>query len=441
MRLRYFHTSNHPLILDLYQQAFLDLEACLGPNWFRRNEYRKKLALKNLLVNLVMCQGRYYQEVSISRWKGTYKIDRRYRALHFKYEIYIPLVDALIETGWISQKIGFQDSKTGKSFQTRLMPTNKVKRGGNILPIYFFDECPEVIELRDSCKQSIGYQETRAITRMRDRLDRYNNYLKEHQIALSYPSNRAIEEQENPNRPHYLSNISVTPCNSSIMLAANPSSRRVFNQSFSRGGRFYNPVQNLSQKERATITIDGQSTQELDYRTLHPTMLYHKEGLQAPSDCYAVFSRDSLNGELRPVIKLLVLIMLNAGTLQKALRAFQSKWNELHGKDPFQQHPSLVELLSERNLELSDVVSQIQNFHSPIDKYFNSGIGIHLQNWDAQIIEKVLVACTKKKVPVIPIHDSIIGPASEQDFLEEQLSRTYKEKFGQSIRIEPKCVC
>jgi len=438
MRLRYFHTSNHPLIQDYYQDALQDL----GASWFCRNKKAKERVLKNLLVNLVMCQdhGDGFKEVSISRDRNFYKIDPRYRALHFKYSIYVPLMDALEQTGWLTQRIGFQDRRTGKSFQTRLMPTSRLKRAHYTPhPVSFFNDCPEPIELRNYLKQPAGYKETQATSRMRNRLGKYNSDLREHQISFtdSRPSYGAGEEQENPLRPHNSDDSALSLLNHSTMLVANPASRRIFNQSFRLGGRLYNHVQNISQMERATITIDGQPTQELDYKSLHPRMLYHREALQAPGDCYAVFSGDSLNQDLRPVIKLLMLIMINADTEKQAMSAFQRKWHQLHSKDPG-KYPKLPELLDSYSLTLSEVVSQVKRFHNPIAMYFNTGIGIELQNWDSQIMDKVLVACTKEKVPVIPIHDSAIVPASEQEFLAVQLHQAYFNQMGQPIKIEAK---
>ena len=56
---------------------------------------------------------------------------------------------------------------------------------------------------------------------------------------------------------------------------------RIFSKgSFKHGGRLYAPVQNYTKQTRKYFYLDGEPTIEIDYSSIHPHMLYHKEGLE-----------------------------------------------------------------------------------------------------------------------------------------------------------------
>jgi hypothetical protein len=50
---------------------------------------------------------------------------------------------------------------------------------------------------------------------------------------------------------------------------------RLFNNSFSQGGRHYGLwIQNIPKNRRAEIILNGEATVEKDYTNLHPRLLY-----------------------------------------------------------------------------------------------------------------------------------------------------------------------
>ena len=67
--------------------------------------------------------------------------------------------------------------------------------------------------------------------------------------------------------------------------------RRIFNQDFNRGGRFYaedGSWQTLSKAERQQIVISGEPAIEIDYSTFHPSLAYAEYGLPTPLDAYEI---------------------------------------------------------------------------------------------------------------------------------------------------------
>ena len=104
-----------------------------------------------------------------------------------------------------------------------------------------------------------------------------------------------------------------------------PSISAVFSRgNFDCGGRLYSIVkrgigwQNLSQEERHTITINGESTVELDFKALHISMLYAIMGIQIREDPYTYFST-----EMRSLYKTLMLRLLNARSIRGTLQSIE----------------------------------------------------------------------------------------------------------------------
>ena len=95
---------------------------------------------------------------------------------------------------------------------------------------------------------------------------------------------------------------------------------RVFNDTdFTNGGRFYGGWwQVIPSEYRTRIRINEKRTVELDFGTLHPTMLYSEVGLKPPEDSYQIglFPRSSsgMNSleAYRQLVKRCFNAMLNA---------------------------------------------------------------------------------------------------------------------------------
>jgi hypothetical protein len=62
----------------------------------------------------------------------------------------------------------------------------------------------------------------------------------------------------------------------------------------------------------------------------------------------------------------------------------------------------------ECELNFTPIIKAAKKHHILISKYFGSGIGIKLQNYDAKIAVNVVSHFTAKGVPCLPIHDSFI---------------------------------
>jgi len=472
MRLNYMQLSDHQLHETIYREAYDDVSSVLGKNWWIKKTNQKERALRNLLINLQVCgdEDSPFKEVSVYKRREAYSNNKIYKACHFKFDIYVPLIEALTKTGWCTQLIGFQDARTGKSFTTRLLPNEK-----KVIPIEFKDsyiEAPFSIELRDEEKNIIyPYPQTRYATRAQDDLDNYNQYLiaelvlynkynptednviRIHNLLDTQLPKSDVEEPDRSSTsttdpvvadqqeilstaPHYWNGIYATSCNKRIS-SAYFTSRRIYNDgTWKHGGRHYNSIQNYSQAERKQLSMNGKSVVELDYKAMHPTMLYHMLNKNPPADCYAVFG-DHRDGIARECIKHLFLTLVNAESEKEALAAVQLKYNR---RSNSLKNPELQSILQECRVEkLADIAAQIKKAHQVIAQYFSKPhIGKVLQKKDSEIMRDILKKCMKQGIPAIPVHDSVIVPADQESNVIEIMQVAYFKAMGGEIVIEAK---
>ena len=540
MFMQYFRQSEHPIASEIYNAAYEDVEAIMGPTWFNRNRYPKELALKNILINGHICLltadtdfGECFDEVAIPFGKDYYSQNPHFRALHFKYNNYVPTANALVKTGYFIPRNGYYCKENGRGFYTRLFPTSRLLADGMLLPEFTYDDMLDSIELRDESKMPIRYKETQRIETMSRDVDRYNKFMapqvleyiqaedkssitlfedKEGRVKSSepqectkslhintkintlnnnmlsintgevfpdsvvYPPNEAeylntcksscyTTGYPGPVGPYKLSNAGTIndnqryphphnsvekiltsqyqPISSFIKIKA----RRIFNNTnFGHGGRHYLPLQNLKKDERKTLLINGQPTMEPDFRALHPTMLYHQLDLHPPADCYRLFDGDGRDEMLRPVVKLLLLMMINCedqvnpqkgkvlSGRTRAMLAFHSKWARKVKAKPETYRP-FKEISKDVGLTLEEIIDRIMKVHAPIANSFFSGAGLRLQYLDSEIMRLILNQCVREKIPVIPIHDSVVCPKASEEDVTLIMQTAYLNRMKHSIEI------
>jgi hypothetical protein len=119
---------------------------------------------------------------------------------------------------------------------------------------------PERILLRDKDGRPIQYKDTEQTRRWRRRIETFNEAVSSLTVSLD---GRVICEGE----------LLVTPKNR--IGASTLTMFRVFNRTFRMGGRFYGPwIQNIEKELRRTIQINGNPTEEPDYKEHHAYLLY-----------------------------------------------------------------------------------------------------------------------------------------------------------------------
>lgn len=172
---------------------------------------------------------------------------------------------------------------------------------------------------------------------------------------------------------------------------------RSFNNSMKNGGRFYGIVnQSLPSEIRLNTLINGHPVVELDFKALHPSLLYSMVGIQPPKDIYIYEDPEDMIA--RKLMKITALVLFNAPDERSALSAIRLEYSKRYGvmlkNDEFLR--PCIDLFFEENPELR--------------KFYLKGKSGMLQNMDSMIMDQLLSSLIKLEIPAIPIHDSIIVP-------------------------------
>lgn len=320
--------------------------------------------------------------VSYSRNRNHYAIPRRYRHPYYTYAKIPPIFDRLEARGMIEHDRAAPNRREWQS-RARLLPDAQAGIQQLIL-----DPPIEPLILRDAQGQPIDYRDTRQTRRKR----------------------RFLQE-----------------CNDALRAEGFPPMVRIWNRTMKRGGRFYavgGGWQSMRSQERQEITIAGEPTVEIDYRAMHPSMLYALAEEELPADPYAV------GGWPRPLVKVALLILINAETEQKARQSLaqQDAMAEVArpgSQEAFQAAAQLIRDLSE--------------YHAPIAGYFGNDMGAVLMETDSLIAEDVMKAMLYNHgETVLPVHDSFIVRESAAQKLEEAMQEAAYCILGIVLETESK---
>lgn len=413
----------------------------------------KRQALNNILANLLIayCNNKF---VAVSKNSKDYSFPKRFYGMeHYTYNIIIPILKSLRENEYIEEAPGFFDSKIGKGYRTRVWATLKLLE-------LFLQALPNeklqystCIILKDSDKKLIEYRPNKFIREMRKFVNEYNELISSFEIVI--PVNR-IKNIAQKSDAFFTPTPSFTPIpiniyniiiselhtgskispplliriedNSLINKHLECRLYRVFNnKKFDSGGRFYGAdYQQLNQDDRSLITINGNKTSEIDFKGLHLNMLYNFEGTDFQGDPYSITNQ---NLEVRPLLKLVSLIGINAVSQKSGIDAFNFEMLKDY---------ELYQIQKEYNLKTKDLFAQFENSHSQISKYFRSGYGIKLQYIDSKIAEEILKHFTRQGKPCLCIHDSFIVEETNRNELSEVMKEAYRKYLGYPGKVEIK---
>ncbi len=181
---------------------------------------------------------------------------------------------------------------------------------------------------------------------------------------------------------------------------------RVFNGSFTLGGRWYGPWwQGLPARDRNLLRIDHQPVVEIDYQYLHPTLLAAMAGRDiGDNDPYLV------PGFERREAKVAFNILVNARSEQSAVLALKQKLVEFDCEEPLQH--------------ASNLVSAVKMHHPEFSFAWGAGIGLRLQGIDADMCAIVQQRMRHSGYPVLSVHDSFIVAAPQKDILRSVMDET-----------------
>ena len=82
-----------------------------------------------------------------------------------------------------------------------------------------------------------------------------------------------------------------------------------------------------------------------------------------------------------------------------------------------------------RRTYISELITAIKTKHDRLKKkgYLWSGVGLQLQFIDSEIAEQVMLEFARQDKPIIPIHDSFIVKAEDEELLRQGMITAYQQ--------------
>lgn len=214
---------------------------------------------------------------------------------------------------------------------------------------------------------------------------------------------------------------------------------RVMNGAMDQGGRLYGGQHETMPKEcRKHIQIDGEPTVELDYSALHPNLLLWLTESPECADPYSRIAEEA--GLSREVVKALMLRLINANTEADFCRTVTRSGNPEEkakvARDSAKAFEGFIEGVPDGHTG-GQFIEAVTRAFPTFSGVIGSGIGLTLQHHDSEIMADILTRCLDAGFIGLPVHDSVIVPASRQDEARRFMADAYAERTGgRSILIK-----
>lgn len=191
-------------------------------------------------------------------------------------------------------------------------------------------------------------------------------------------------------------------------------------------------AQNLPERERRLMEIDGEPVAELDYAGHNLRLLYHilridpgqddiyRPEQVLPTACGDVRTRKAA----RDFVKTATNVMLNTTTRHGAVMGVRGLlYTE---KDS----PVWAALLRREGIKARQVVDRIRAAHPEVAHRFFTTVGADLQTVDGMIMKNILMVFAKSGRPALGIHDSVVCRVSDAGFAEAMMEIQHHALLG-----------
>jgi hypothetical protein len=270
-----------------------------------------------------------------------------------------------------------------------------------------FDRRPGAeIRMVGKDKKPMAVRMTTHVERMAKQVQRYNTFMAQQDVRL--PTQDAMCAHPDLEITETRSGLTITRTDADGRKRTQhlcPTPAVTIFRSFPRGswqcgGRVYNWIQSLSSELREQLLINGQAVVELDFKSLHPCMLYARRGLQMQGLAYDLGEHE-VPGVSRDDIKIAMLVAVNArGRRYGTMKALMARATLT--EDPW-LHDEATTLA---------VYDALLARHAPIKDDFGSDMGVRLMKTDSDMMMRILLRCVDANIPAVSVHDSVVCPRS-----------------------------
>lgn len=263
-----------------------------------------------------------------------------------------------------------------------------------------------------------------------------------------------------------------------------PSHTRIFNNGSLNeyGGRLYGgchlqlsgsikPHHTALTQYRKDILIDDERTIEIDYKHIHPSLLYWQSGIELKDDPYLI------DGLERSDVKLVFLVLMNISSKTELIKAIKfssvqsnidlykdyinkrKEWalSKLSGIEQEQPSPpfGIWKKAAEDSIQgynkvsehlfvdgfspdtnALELVNAILDKHQPIEHLlFTKTTGLQLQCLDSSIMMNVLSILSARNIPALPVHDSIVVRMRDLETGLRAMKDAYQDYTGLPAKV------
>lgn len=392
---------------------------------FRRKKSRKQYqsTMNRLLTNLYKAGNK---KVGHLRAQANYKKGTFYRNEGMNYVITLESMKALSKAGLIKYGIG---STCLDAHYSYFQATDKLLAMFEVMDIkdsnisynpkrtvylreakfekhYTDDGFKEIETARDYLPVDYSIKRIKTLNNL---LVKYNEFIQRLDITWDAPIEGMILHR-------LLTTNSRPDLNNKALLAS-------FSGDMSHGGRMYKAFWvNMPKALRPYLQIEGEQLVDIDFNACHVELLYKKIGKKSPPDVY-LYDKTDHN---RSIAKTLMVTMLN----------FRAKPNRSEGQ--IRRDVIKATKLKDDYDVIKEILISVERHHEPINDYFYAGYGLSLQFQEAEIMRKIMKACMKQGIPILPCHDGCSVRVSDADTVEEIFRSVTDLPFSRDNMVEDK---
>jgi hypothetical protein len=331
--------------------------------------------------------------VSFSRRPAWYVGRHRYYGDSYGYEPVLSAVADGVNAGLLEERRASPRTR-GRQSRFQATPLLHALLSGAAIRSHLH----EVIWLRDDRRRLVNYADTALTQRLCKEVKAVNAIMAKIEVDLAGPDVQRVG--------------SLWIVSGTYLLPTAPRVRRVFNRSsFRKGGRLYGWWQSLSSAHRSYILLNGEPVLEPDFAQIHAQIIYALKGVPLIGDAYET-------GEFpRAWGKKAFNIGINAKNKLGAIAAISKE-------------------LKITRRWAANLLGAITAKHQQVSDIFCSDAGVSLMKIDSDITLRAVQHCQAQGIAVLPVHDSLIVPATDAEHAAEIMKCAFEERFPQSRSCE-----